>query len=130
MNERLGPLDLLVVQPTPFCNLDCSYCYLPDRGSKRRIRPETLERIFERFFESDLVTRPFTVVWHAGEPLVLPPAFYGRSPSPRATTAISARHSIRPTPPSSMRRGGFIRRHDIRSASASTGRPSCTTDSA
>jgi uncharacterized protein len=76
MSERLGPLDLLVVQPTPFCNLDCSYCYLPDRGSKRRIRPGTLERIFERVFESDLVTRPFTVVWHAGEPLVLPPSFY------------------------------------------------------
>ena len=22
--ERVGPLDLLVIQPTPFCNIDCS----------------------------------------------------------------------------------------------------------
>ena len=28
--DAVGPLELLVVQPTPFCNLDCSYCYLPD----------------------------------------------------------------------------------------------------
>ncbi len=76
MTERLGPLDLLVIQPTPFCNLDCSYCYLPDRGSKKRIRSATLARIFERVAESGLATQPYTVVWHAGEPLVLPPAFY------------------------------------------------------
>jgi uncharacterized protein len=76
MTERLGPLDLLVIQPTPFCNLDCRYCYLPDRGSTRRMAEATLVRIFERVAESGLATRPYTVVWHAGEPLVLPPAFY------------------------------------------------------
>ena len=76
MDERLGPLDLLVVQPTPFCNLDCSYCYLPDRGSRARMGPETLSRVFERVAESGLARRPYTVVWHAGEPLVLPPAWY------------------------------------------------------
>jgi uncharacterized protein len=79
MDARLGPLELLVVQPTPFCNLDCSYCYLPDRGSKRRMREETLEQTFRRVEESNLVTRPYTVVWHAGEPLVVPPAFYERA---------------------------------------------------
>jgi uncharacterized protein len=79
MTERLGPLDLLVLQPTPFCNLDCSYCYLPDRGSTRRILPVTLERIFARVAESGLATQPYTVVWHAGEPLVLPPAFYAEA---------------------------------------------------
>ncbi|SBV24973.1 hypothetical protein GA0070620_0439 [Micromonospora krabiensis] len=26
----------LVGQPTSFCNLDCTYCYLPDRRSLRR----------------------------------------------------------------------------------------------
>jgi uncharacterized protein len=71
-----GSLDLLVVQPTPFCNLDCSYCYLPDRASTRRMSAETLEWTFRRVAESDLDTRRFTVVWHAGEPLVLPPSFY------------------------------------------------------
>jgi len=71
-----GPLELLVIQPTPFCNLDCSYCYLPDRLSRRRIAPEVLELVFQRVFASGLVQRPFTVIWHAGEPLVLPPSFY------------------------------------------------------
>src|SRR5579885_1114104 len=74
--SALGPLDLLVIQPTPFCNLDCSYCYLPDRLSRRRIAGEVLERIFQRVFASGLVRGPFTVIWHAGEPLVLPPEFY------------------------------------------------------
>ncbi len=76
---RLGPLDLLVLQPTPFCNLDCSYCYLPDRGKTLRMTEETLEWTFRRVAESNLVERPYTVVWHAGEPLVLPAAFYRRA---------------------------------------------------
>src|SRR5499426_2697846 len=76
MSERLGPLGLLVLQPTPFCNLDCTYCYLPDRSNRKRMRPEVLERTFARVAESDLVSRPYTVVWHAGEPMVLPAAFY------------------------------------------------------
>jgi uncharacterized protein len=71
-----GPLDLLVLQPTPFCNLDCSYCYLPDRLSKKRISTAVLERVFAEVFGSGLVRQPFTVVWHAGEPLVLSPSFY------------------------------------------------------
>jgi uncharacterized protein len=73
---QLGPLDLLVIQPTPFCNLDCDYCYLPNRQSKARIAAQTLRRTFQRVFESDLVGGPFTVVWHAGEPLALPLSFY------------------------------------------------------
>src|SRR5262249_10872427 len=74
--DGLGPLELLVLQPTPFCNIDCSYCYLPDRNSRKRMRPEVLHQVFERVFASGLVAQPFTVVWHAGEPLVLPPRFY------------------------------------------------------
>jgi uncharacterized protein len=118
MSARLGPLDLLVIQPTPFCNLDCSYCYLPDRANKRRIAEATLERIFQRVTESDLVTRPYTVVWHAGEPLVLPPTFYERA------FALAARYS-RPglEVTHSFQTNGtlvdaafcdLIRRHDVR----------------
>ena len=76
MNERFGPLDLLVIQPTPFCNLDCSYCYLPDRGNRTRMPLATLERTFAWVLESGLVRGPYTIVWHAGEPLVLPTTFY------------------------------------------------------
>ena len=53
--DQVGPLELLVVQPTPFCNLDCSYCYLPDRLDKRKITLETLEKVFNWTFSSGLV---------------------------------------------------------------------------
>lgn len=71
-----GPLELLVVQPTPFCNINCSYCYLPDRQSTRRMTSAALEQTFRWVFASGLVQAPFTLLWHAGEPLVLPVAFY------------------------------------------------------
>jgi uncharacterized protein len=87
-----GPLDLLVLQPTPFCNLDCSYCYLPNRLSKKRISTGVLERVFEDVFSSGLVRQPFTVVWHAGEPLVLAPSFY------REAFEILSRHNAAQLP--------------------------------
>ena len=71
-----GPLELLVLQPTPFCNLDCSYCYLPDRQSTKRMSAQTLEETYAWVFSSGLVHEPFTLLWHAGEPLVVPPSFY------------------------------------------------------
>ena len=33
--SRFKPIGLVVVQSTSLCNLDCSYCYLPDRQKKR-----------------------------------------------------------------------------------------------
>ncbi|QDU22268.1 cyclophane-forming radical SAM/SPASM peptide maturase GrrM/OscB [Urbifossiella limnaea] len=71
-----GPLELLVVQPTPFCNLDCSYCYLPDRADTRRMSLDTLDQAFRWVAASGLVREPFALLWHAGEPLVAPIAWY------------------------------------------------------
>src|SRR5262245_10027159 len=71
-----GPLELLVLQPTPFCNINCSYCYLPDRQSTRRMSPDTLDQTFRWVFDSGLAREPFVLLWHAGEPLVLPVSFY------------------------------------------------------
>jgi len=43
--SRLVPrIELLVVQPTPFCNIDCRYCYLPDRNSKAVVVKERGKR--------------------------------------------------------------------------------------
>jgi uncharacterized protein len=78
-SAEVGPLELLVVQPTPFCNLDCSYCYLPDRRNAQKMSPQTLERALDWVFSSGLVRQPFTLLWHAGEPMVMPPAFYDRA---------------------------------------------------
>lgn len=69
-------MDLLVVQPTPFCNIDCKYCYLPDRNSKAVVAPQTLRNLFSQVFGSGWVQNCLSVVWHAGEPMVLPIAFY------------------------------------------------------
>ncbi len=73
---KFGPLRLLVLQPTTFCNLDCSYCYLPDRKSRYKFSLDLLEPIFKKIFYSQLLDRGFTVVWHAGEPLTVPISFY------------------------------------------------------
>src|SRR5262249_47280546 len=73
---KVRPLELLVIQPTPFCNLDCSYCYLPDSSNKRKMTLETLEKTFNWVFSSGLVRQPLTLLWHAGEPMVLPASFY------------------------------------------------------
>jgi len=71
-----GPLRLLVLQPTPYCNLDCDYCYLTTRDERHRLSLEVLEAALERVLSSPYVDGPFTLLWHAGEPLTLPPAFY------------------------------------------------------
>ena len=83
-----GPLELLVIQPTPFCNIDCSYCYLPDRRNTRKITLETLEQTFAWAFRSGLVRQPFTLLWHAGEPMVLPASFYEQATVPWSDATI------------------------------------------
>lgn len=74
--QGYGPLQLLVIQPTPFCNLDCDYCYLPSRSDRQRLSMELLEAALQRVLESPYVGGDFTLLWHAGEPLTLPIAFY------------------------------------------------------
>jgi uncharacterized protein len=70
---RLG---LLVLQPTPFCNIDCSYCYLSNRRSTARMRLETLALACQRVFESPRLGRQLEVAWHGGEPLAVPLPWY------------------------------------------------------
>ena len=70
---------LLVLQPTPFCNIDCSYCYLPQRDDRSRMALATVRQAAGRLLEDSLVGDELTVVWHAGEPLVLPPRWYAEA---------------------------------------------------
>ena len=67
---------LLVLQPTPFCNIDCDYCYLPDRDSKARMSLHTARRTMERLIADRRLGKSLDVVWHAGEPLAMPRNFY------------------------------------------------------
>jgi uncharacterized protein len=64
-----GRLELLVLQPTSYCNLNCSYCYLADRQVHRRMSAFTLEHAFRKVLHSRLTNRNLIILWHAGEPL-------------------------------------------------------------
>jgi uncharacterized protein len=69
-------IQLLVIQPTPFCNINCKYCYLPNRTSKAVVARETLYNLFSKVFASGWFGDGLSIVWHAGEPMVLPIEFY------------------------------------------------------
>jgi len=76
MKEKLGPVELVVIQGSPFCNINCKYCYLPNRLNKDKISKETVFKIVERLIQDDLLGRKVSFVWHAGEPLAVPLGFY------------------------------------------------------
>lgn len=76
--------NLVVIQPTPFCNLNCNYCYLPDKKSTSRIKPDTISRIAQ-VVSATILSNPnyaqadIDFVWHAGEPMSLPVKFYAEA---------------------------------------------------
>jgi uncharacterized protein len=76
VDTETARLRLLVLQPTPFCNIDCSYCYLSNRGSAARMSLATLDLACRRVFESAFLGRELQVAWHGGEPLTVPLAWY------------------------------------------------------
>src|SRR4051812_3699996 len=75
-DRDLGKIKLVIIQPTPFCNINCSYCYLPDRRQKRVISLETVKRLLKQIFNSRFCDDAVDIVWHAGEPLTMPTEFY------------------------------------------------------
>jgi uncharacterized protein len=74
--STFGPINLVVIQPTSFCNLDCDYCYLPDRHLKNQLSLDLIEPIFKNIFTSPFLGQCVHVCWHAGEPLAAPISFY------------------------------------------------------
>ena len=72
----IGPVDLLVLQPTPFCNIDCRYCYLANRADSSKMSIDTFQKIMAEVEGSGYLAPNCLVLWHAGEPLVAPLEFY------------------------------------------------------
>ncbi len=72
----VGPIQLLILQASPFCNINCRYCYLPNRQSKQRISCDIVRKAVERAVEDGLFSDRVSIVWHAGEPLAVPISFY------------------------------------------------------
>lgn len=75
-DDLRGRTRLLVLQGTPFCNIACHYCYLPDRGNRARMAPDTVHAALRWLETSGLAAPELAVVWHAGEPLTLPVDWY------------------------------------------------------
>jgi uncharacterized protein len=70
------PLQIVMVQSTTFCNINCSYCYLPHRDQKGRFDAARLPTLLAKLDAAGLVGPQLTFVWHAGEPLSLPASYY------------------------------------------------------
>lgn len=92
-----APLQLLVMQSTPLCNIDCAYCYLPDRRNPRRMSQETVDAVYRDLTTEPFVGKKFTTVWHAGEPLAAGIPFYAdavRASRRLAERGCEVAHSI------------------------------------
>ncbi|MCP9889376.1 GRRM system radical SAM/SPASM domain protein [Cyanobium sp. ATX 6A2] len=89
-----GPIELVVIQPTPYCNLDCDYCYLPDRNDRSQLPLDLLEPILKAVLTSPFVGSDITILWHAGEPLAVPVSFYDEAT--RRLGQAEARHKRHP----------------------------------
>lgn len=90
-----SPLQLVMIQSTSFCNIDCSYCYLPLRNSKARFDLDRLPTLIAKLTDAGLIDDVLTFSWHAGEPLVLPADWYRRAFSIAAAHApagVTVRH--------------------------------------
>jgi uncharacterized protein len=68
----------VILKPTDGCNARCRYCSAAQPGAARRMSPETLARVFELFGDWALRfgKRDLKFIWHGGEPLLMPQAFW------------------------------------------------------
>ena len=90
-------IQTIVLQPTPFCNIQCKYCYLPTRDDTSVMDIETVVASFKRVFDSPYAGSQITVIWHAGEPLVLPVSYYEsvfRAIEELRPSSVEIRHSF------------------------------------
>jgi uncharacterized protein len=67
---------LIVLQPTPYCNINCEYCYLQDRDNRALMPHAVIEAVGGKIFSRLAPDATPTVVWHAGEPTVAPISWY------------------------------------------------------
>lgn len=67
---------LIILQPTPYCNINCSYCYLTHRDDRRLMSAAVIEAVRDKIFRRLSADAAPAVVWHAGEPTTAPITWY------------------------------------------------------
>lgn len=95
----IGPATEIVIQATPYCNLRCSYCYLPLESRKNRARmPSNMPAdIIEYLIKQGIANNEMIIRWHAGEPCAAGIKFYEdaiQEINRRMPDGYSCRHSI------------------------------------
>jgi uncharacterized protein len=72
------PVELVVLQGTSLCNLNCTYCDLSERSRKTKavMSGALIERFFSQLFTSVPLASEVTILWHSGEPLTQSPIYY------------------------------------------------------
>ncbi|SRR5216684_9010647 len=78
---------LIVLQPTPFCNINCDYCYLRSRDDRTIMSAEVVGAIRDKIFPRIASDAAPAIIWHAGEPTVVPVSWYRRTYSELRRTA-------------------------------------------
>jgi len=89
---------LVVMQPTTFCNANCTYCYLPLRRKRLDMPVAVASAVAASLTDLDLDGPGFAteVCWHGGEPLSLGPGAFEQLllPFEKLRRAGAVRHSI------------------------------------
>ncbi|GAA4681546.1 GRRM system radical SAM/SPASM domain protein [Streptomyces chumphonensis] len=93
VNTR-GGVQHVVLQATPFCNIACTYCYLPDRSRFEVMRLEVVDAVAELLASAESDAEVLEVRWHAGEPLTAGPSFYAEAVALMASR-LSGRYEVR-----------------------------------
>ncbi|MEV4367719.1 cyclophane-forming radical SAM/SPASM peptide maturase GrrM/OscB [Nonomuraea sp. NPDC049637] len=69
MHSLRAVIRQVILQPTSLCNLNCSYCYVPQRRDGFMMSRATLEASIKKVLHSPLTHPDVQFIWHAGEPL-------------------------------------------------------------
>src|SRR6516165_2617135 len=67
---------LIILQPTPYCNVNCTYCYLGHRHDRRLMSSSVIDAICEKIISRLPADAAPNIVWHAGEPTAAPISWY------------------------------------------------------
>ena len=66
---------LAVFQPTPFCNLDCTYCWAPGKNENTRMSLSIFENALKQVLTQKKLSR-LDILWLTGEPLIVGLEYY------------------------------------------------------